>query len=205
MGYFPPIESRLRRMGYLTIAGVDEAGRGPLAGPVVSAAVILDPKKDAKMLDDSKKLTAKSRKELFSHILENCLDYAITAIPHTEIDKSNILNCVREANKICIKSLSKRPDLILIDGRDRQFVEGDFYNLIKGERKSASIAAASILAKVTRDAIMRKFGEEFPMYKFERHMGYGTRLHRTLIDEHGLCEIHRKSYTCSAPKARPSS
>ncbi len=180
------------------IAGVDEAGRGPLAGPVVSAAVILDPKKDSSKFEDSKKLSPKIRTELFNYILENCLDYAITAVPHTEIDKRNILNCVREANRICISSLSQKPDLILIDGRDKQFLRENFCNLIKGEGKSASIAAASILAKVTRDAIMRKFGKEFPNYKFEKHMGYGTRQHGELIDRYGLCEIHRKSYTLRA-------
>ena len=177
------------------IAGVDEAGRGPLAGPVVSAAVILKPDIDTSALDDSKSLSAKERIRLFNYIMENCLDYAITAVPHTDVDKVNILNCVRIANGICIKSLKKKPEIVLIDGRDKQFIRGKFYNLIKGESKCASIAAASILAKVTRDAIMKKFAEEHPLYGFDKHKGYGTRAHREIIKKHGLCEIHRRSYT----------
>lgn len=194
MGYFPPIESRLKRMGFSLIAGVDEAGRGPLAGPVVSAAVILKPDIDTSELDDSKRLNEKERVKLFDYILKNCLDYAITAVPNTDVDRVNILNCVRIANRICVKSLKKKAEIVLVDGRDKQFISGKFYNLIKGEGKSASIAAASILAKVTRDAIMKKFAEEYPLYGFDKHKGYGTRLHRALIKKHGLCEIHRKSF-----------
>ncbi len=194
MAYFPPIESRLKRMGYSLIAGIDEAGRGPLAGPVVSASVILKEDINTEEIKDSKKLSKKKRLELFNFILENCIDYSISIVSHTEIDKINILNSVRVANMLCIKSLKQKPDIILIDGRDKQFITHPFYCMIKGESKSVSIAAASILAKVTRDLLMDYFAKEFPEYKFEKHMGYGTRLHKNLIKKYGRCEIHRKTF-----------
>jgi ribonuclease HII len=194
MSCFPPIESRLKRMGFSLIAGIDEAGRGPLAGPVVSAAVILKNKINTTEIKDSKKLTPKKRIELFDFILKNCIDYAISIVSHTEIDKINILNCVRVANELCIKGLKHKPDIILIDGIDKQFIKQPFYTMKKGEDKSPSIAAASILAKVTRDLIMRHYAKEYSKYQFEKHMGYGTRLHRSLIKKYGLCDIHRRSY-----------
>lgn len=191
---FLPIESRLRRQGYSLIAGIDEVGRGPLAGPVVSAAVIL--KEDAHIpgLNDSKLLSHARRLELFDIILDNCLDYAIAAVSHINIDRVNILNCVRMANDLCVRALKEKPDLVLIDGRDRQIIKRPFCTMIKGESKSPSIAAASILAKVTRDAIMCRYAREFPSYHFDRHKGYGTRAHQSLILKHGVCELHRKTF-----------
>ncbi len=192
---FIPIESRLKHFGFNIVAGIDEAGRGPLAGPVVCAAVIL--KEDAHLpgLKDSKLLSAKKRAELFDIILENCLDYAVCVVPHTFIDEVNILNAVRAANKICVQSLKIKPDLVIIDGRDKQFLDGNFQTIVKGDLKICCIAAASVLAKVVRDNLMDHYHKSFPEYEFSSHMGYGTRKHFANIKKYGLCEIHRKSYT----------
>lgn len=195
MGCFIPIESRLKHQGFNLIAGIDEAGRGPLAGPVVSAAVILKPKTVIEGLDDSKKLSHKARENLFPIIIENCLDYAIAIVPHTVIDEVNILNAVRIANDLCIHSLRQKPDLALIDGRDKQIMDLPFCSIIKGDSRVKSIAAASILAKVVRDRIMVHYAKEYPDYGFELHKGYGTRKHRSIINRIGFCDIHRKSYT----------
>lgn len=204
---FLPFESQLRNQGFRLIAGVDEAGRGPLAGPVVSAAVILKEKVHlpggmAKLpgLNDGKLLTAKKREQLFELILENCLDYAIAIIPHQIIDQVNILNATRIANDLCLSALSQTPDIALMDGRDKQIIDIPFLNIIKGDRKIRSIAAASILAKVTRDAIMRHYSKEFPHYGFEKHMGYGTRLHCANLEKYGFCPIHRRSFHLKSSK-----
>ena len=195
MSTFLPIISRLHNQGFNLLAGIDEAGRGPLAGPVVCAAVIL--KEDAELpnLNDSKLLSAKKRLQLFNLILENCLDYAIAVVPHEIIDRINILNAVRQANLLCIKSLKIKPKLILIDGRDKQFIRQRFQTIIKGDSRVACIAAASILAKVTRDMIMKHYHQLYPQYQFDQHFGYGTRKHYSKIEQHGLCDIHRKSYS----------
>ncbi len=194
MSNFIPIEPHLYARGYSIIAGIDEAGRGPLAGPVVSAAVILKKDTIIEGLNDSKKLTAKKREQLFPQILENCLDYAISFVSHQTIDRINILNATRLANKLCIKSLKIKPDIILIDGRDKQFLKSPFLTLKKGDLKMKSIAAASVLAKVFRDKIMEYYHKKLPEYGFHQHKGYGTRKHSSNIKEFGLSEIHRKSY-----------
>ena len=194
MSSFIPVESRLKKLGFKFIAGVDEAGRGPLAGPVVSAAVIL--KKNARLpgLKDSKLLTPKKREELFSAIIKNALDYTITAIPHQFIDRTNILRAVQAANDLCINELTIPPDIVLIDGRDKQIIDIPFQCIIKGDRFVRVIAAASVLAKYTRDKIMTDFAREFGKYEFHIHKGYCTRRHRELIKKFGPCELHRKSY-----------
>lgn len=191
---FTPLEAELKAQGHILIAGIDEAGRGPLAGPVVSAAVIL--KENARLpgLNDSKKLTAKKRLKLFNLILKNCLDYSISAVSHLVIDKFNILNATRFANDLCISALNQKPDIALIDGHDSQILDIPFITIVKGDSHIRSIAAASILAKVTRDAIMHRYAREFPHYHFEKHSGYGTRLHRSCLAKHGICAIHRKSF-----------
>jgi len=194
MANFIPLESHLKARGYLVIAGIDEAGRGPLAGPVVSAAVILKDKAVLEGLNDSKKLTAAKREALFPEIIENSLDYAIAVVSHKTIDKINILNATRLANKLCIKSLKIKPDIIVIDGRDKQFLSNKFLTLKKGDLKMKSIAAASVLAKVFRDKIMEYYDGKIPNYGFSKHKGYGTREHRNIIGKIGLSEIHRKSY-----------
>lgn len=180
------------------VAGIDEAGRGPLAGPVVCAAVIL--KKGAKIpgLNDSKKLTAKKRETLFPIIKKSAIAYAIATIPHAYIDKHNILKAVQKANFLAIKKLKTKPTLILIDGCDKQILDPlniPYKTIIKGDTFVREIMAASILAKVTRDRLMRRYSEKYPEYKFEKHKGYDTRLHRSLLQIHKPCEIHRKSYT----------
>lgn len=195
MPSFLPFEAQLKKAGFKLIAGIDEVGRGPLAGPVVSAAVILKDKAKIPGLADSKELTPKKREDLFGKIIENCLDFSISLVSHLVIDDINILNATRFANFLCIKHLKLKPDLVLIDGRDKQIIDVPFHTIIKGDRYVRSIAAASILAKVTRDFIMKKYSEEFSSYGFERHMGYGTRLHRQNLTLHGACEIHRRSYT----------
>jgi ribonuclease HII len=189
------MESGLRKSGFNFVAGMDEAGRGPMAGPVCCAAVILKDGARIPGLNDSKKLSARQRLKLFDIILKNALDYAIVLVPHQIIDEINILNSVRFGNQLCVEALETKPDIILIDGRDKQFLTENHKTIIKGDSKIRSIAAASILAKVTRDKVMKKYSEEFPNYEFERHMGYGTRLHRALLKRFGPCEIHRKSYS----------
>ncbi|MFA6917613.1 MAG: ribonuclease HII [Candidatus Gracilibacteria bacterium] len=189
-----PIEARLKKAGFKRIAGIDEVGRGSLAGPVVSAIVIL--KNGAKLpgLDDSKKLTSQKRDKLFEMILDNAVDYSITLVPHETIDKINILNSVRIANDICVRALHDEPDIILIDGKDKQIIDLPFKTIIRGDTKVRCIAAASILAKVVRDKVMRYYAKEYGKYGFEKHVGYGTREHRSNIAKHGYCDIHRKSY-----------
>lgn len=177
------------------IAGIDEAGRGPLAGPLIAAAVILPENFNLIGLNDSKKLTAHARVRLFNEILEQAIDYAIAVVAPEIIDRVNIVGAVRIANDICIRSLKNMPDIALIDGRDKQILTIPFLTMIEGDSRIRSIAAASILAKVVRDAIMRRYAREFPGYGFERHKGYGTRLHRSTLTKIGPCAIHRKSYT----------
>lgn len=195
MAKFLPIEAKLKKMGFFVIAGMDEAGRGPLAGPVVSAAVILKENCRIPGLDDSKKLSAKKREKLFTTIIENAIDYSISIVPHSTIDEINILNAVRFANYSCIKNLQNRPDFILIDGCDKQIIDLPFQTVVKGDARVRVIAAASILAKVTRDFIMRQYAKEYNIYGFEKHMGYGTRFHRSMIRKHGASAVHRKSFT----------
>lgn len=197
MARFIPLESRLRREGVSLIAGIDEAGRGPLAGPVVSAAVILKPNTRIPGLADSKLLSAKKREELFPQIIEKALDYSISIVSHIVIDDVNILNAVRFANHLCVKHLKHKPDIVLIDGRDKQIIDIPFQTIIKGDMKIRTIAAASILAKVARDRIMKEYDKQFPKYKFGQHMGYGTKMHRDLVKKYGFCEIHRRSYNIS--------
>lgn len=198
MASFLPLESDLKKQGFFLIAGIDEAGRGPLAGPVVSAAVILKENNRLPGLNDSKKLSTKQREKLFPLILEHALDYCITIVPHSTIDEVNISQATRLANDICIRSLRFQPHIVLFDGNDKQIIDCQFMTIINGDAKIRSIAAASILAKVTRDRIMTHYAKHYPQYGFEKHMGYGTRYHRSRITEMGLCDIHRKSYTFAA-------
>lgn len=197
MAHFIPLESQLKRSGVRFVAGIDEAGRGPLAGPVVSAAVILKDGAVLPGLDDSKKLSAQKREKLFELIMKNCVDYAIAIVSHITIDEINILNAVRLANKLCVEHLRQKPEMILIDGKDRQTLSLPHQTIIKGDSKVRCIAAASILAKVTRDKIMHRYAKEYKKYGFENHVGYGTREHKTNIFKFGLCPIHRKSYNCT--------
>jgi len=182
--------------GYKAIAGIDEAGRGPLAGPVVAACCILDPAKPVYGLDDSKKLSEKKREALFPVIKENALAYAVVAVDAGTIDEINILEATKQAMRECVRQISDSivPDLLLIDAVKLEGVDQEVVPIIKGDAKSNSIAAASILAKVTRDHIMVEYDEKYPGYGFAKHKGYGTKDHYAAIREHGMSPIHRRSF-----------
>ena len=187
-------ETKAQSRKFNNIAGVDEAGRGPLAGPVVAAAVIFPSTIDLAGLDDSKKLSAKKRDELFPKIQEKAVAYGVAVVDPKVIDEINILQAARLAMKDAVNQLKPVPDLLLIDGNQKIESSLDQWAIIKGDSKSLSIAAASVLAKVTRDRIMDDYHKLYPQYQFNRHKGYGTKLHRTLIQEHGPCPIHRSTF-----------
>lgn len=180
--------------GELVICGVDEAGRGPLAGPVCAAAVILPDGYEIPGLNDSKQLTDKKRRELFPIIKEQAIAYGIAMVDEKTIDQVNILNATFLAMKDAISQLSVRPDLALIDGNRTTEFGVEAIPVVKGDARDASIAAASILAKVTRDTFMEEMDEQYPEYGFAVHKGYGTRRHYDAIREHGMCPIHRRTF-----------
>ena len=180
--------------GIKCICGVDEAGRGPLAGPVCAAAVILPPNIQILGLDDSKKLTDKRRRELFPIIKEQALAYGIAFADHKEIDEINILQATYLAMQRAIDALSIKPELALIDGNRAKDFGIAVETVIKGDSLSASIAAASILAKVTRDDYMLEMAKAYPQYDFEVHKGYGTRLHYEKLEQYGPSPIHRMTF-----------
>jgi len=178
-----------------TVAGVDEAGRGPLAGPVVVAAVILNPAIEIEGLNDSKKLSEKKRGELFEIIRETAIDWNVQIISSKVIDEINILHATFLGMEKAVENLEVRPEICIIDGNQlseklKHFAQA----IIKGDSKFASIAAASILAKVTRDRIMRELHEKFPIYNFKKNKGYPTREHLKAISKYGIISQHRKSY-----------
>ncbi len=179
----------------LIIAGVDEAGRGPLAGPVVATAVILKKGIDIVGLNDSKKLSSKNRERLFSEIIEKCFTFQIVFVSHTKIDEINILNATFYGMALYVKRLSIKPDLCTIDG-DKMPDEIKTFSkfIIKGDAKYASIAAASILAKVSRDRFMIKLHKKYPQYNFKKNKGYPTKEHIKKIFESGITPYHRKSF-----------
>lgn len=176
------------------IAGVDEAGRGPLAGPVVAAAVILDPEKPIDGLDDSKKLSAAKREGLYPLIQDRALAWSIIAIGVAEIDQFNILQATLLGMKKAIETLSPAPSLALIDGNRAPQVSCAVKTLVGGDSLEPAISAASILAKVSRDRMMKKLHSEYPVYGFDRHKGYPTAHHLECLREHGPCEVHRRSF-----------
>jgi ribonuclease HII len=178
------------------VAGADEAGVAPWAGPVVAAAVILDPACVPKGVDDSKKLTAARREELFAEICA-CAEVAIAFAPPARIDRINILRASQWALAQAVRGLSRRPALVLVDGPHRPPIDlpCEVRPIVDGDARSASIAAASIVAKVTRDQLMRRLGLAFPDYGFEQHKGYGTELHVAALKKHGPCCHHRLSFT----------
>lgn len=188
------IENEYREKGFNIICGVDEAGRGPLAGPVYAAAVILPSDCVIEGLNDSKKLTEKKREALFDEIKEKALAYGIASADEKEIDEINILNATFLAMKRAIVSLSVKPDLALIDGNQKPHTDIEEVTVIKGDAKSMSIAAASVLAKVSRDRFMLEMAEKYPQYEFARHKGYGTKLHYEKIAQYGVCDIHRRTF-----------
>ena len=188
------IEDSLYSDGIVTVCGVDEAGRGPLAGPVCAAAVILPPHLEIPGLDDSKKLTDKRRRELFPIIQEKAIAYGIGLASHEEIDEINILQATFLAMERVLAQLNVRPDIALIDGNREKDFGLPVQTVIKGDSRSANIAAASILAKVTRDEIMESMAEQYPQYGFEIHKGYGTKAHYEALRTYGHSPIHRISF-----------
>lgn len=190
------MEKELYQKGFQTIAGIDEAGRGPLAGPVVVAGVIMPKDSMIEGVNDSKKVSEKKREKLYDLILEEAISYSVAVIGQDCIDDINILNATKQGVSTVVEELDVRPDLILLDALTHIDTKGIPYDsIIKGDAKCYCIAAASILAKVTRDRIMRQWDEIYPQYGFAKHKGYGTAAHIEAIKEYGLCPIHRRSFT----------
>ncbi len=188
------IENSLYEKGYKYIAGVDEAGRGPLAGPVCAAAVILPPDAQIEGINDSKKLSKKKRELLFDIIKETSVAYAIEFVYPDVIDDINIKKATALAMHNAVSRLETAADFVLIDGNDNIPYDTDYQYVVKGDAKSQSIAAASILAKVSRDRLMVEMDKEYPEYGFAKHKGYGTKDHMLNIQKHGVSKVHRKSF-----------
>ena len=189
------IEKDLNLKGFNKICGIDEAGRGPLAGPVVVSAVIMPNDSMIEGVNDSKKVSEKKREKLYDEIISNAIAYGVAIIDQKEIDDINILNATKKGLTEALMQLSEKPDIILVDALTGIDTLGiPYQSIIKGDAKSYSIAAASIIAKVTRDRIMRQWDELYPEYGFEKHKGYGTKAHIEVIKSKGICPIHRKSF-----------
>lgn len=188
------IDDQFRESGYSLIAGVDEAGRGPLAGPVFAAAVILPPENGLPATMDSKKISPARREALYHEIVSVAVAWNVASIESQVIDRINILQATLKAMVDAVRNLSDTPEMILVDGAQTPFVDSHSRALKKGDGISQSIGAASILAKVLRDQTMARYHEEFPQYGFASHKGYGTREHMDAIAEHGPCPIHRRSF-----------
>lgn len=180
--------------GFKTVCGVDEAGRGPLAGPVYAAAVILPVGTEIACLNDSKKLSEKKREELFDTINDIAISVSVGTASEKEIDEINILNATFLAMKRAVEGLEISPDYAIIDGNRAPNLEIPTETVVKGDGKVMSVAAASIIAKVSRDRFMLKMAEQYPEYQFEKHKGYGTRLHYEMIEKYGVSPIHRRSF-----------
>lgn len=187
-------ENILKSQGYTAVCGVDEAGRGPLAGPVFAAAVILPDDMEDLGINDSKKLSEKKRDALFDIIKEKAIAYCIASADEKEIDELNILNATFLAMKRAVEGLSVKPDIALIDGNRKPNTGIEEMTLVKGDAKSISIAAASILAKVSRDRFLLELDEKYPEYQFRKHKGYPTALHYEMIKAHGISPVHRLSF-----------
>ncbi|MDA8104798.1 MAG: ribonuclease HII [Nitrospiraceae bacterium] len=183
-----------RQRGFALIAGIDEAGRGPLAGPVVAAAVVLPPSARIKGLRDSKKVPEKEREGLFRDVLFLAGAIGVGVVEHDEIDRLNILRATKQAMTLAIRDLNVAPDLLIIDAVALPSVPIEQTSPFKAESKSACVAAASIVAKYVRDSIMLRYHETYPQYNFNKHKGYCTREHLAMLALHGPCVIHRKSY-----------
>lgn len=187
-------ENKLWSEGYSKIAGVDEAGRGPLAGPVYAAAVIFEKGTVIEGINDSKKLSEKKREKLFDEIIEKALSYAIVSVDEKEIDKINILNASLKAFSLAVEKLSQKPDYVLFDGNRAPQMNIPFEAVVKGDAKSQAIAAASILAKVSRDRYITEMDKIYPQYGFAGHKGYPTKEHKEAVAKHGPSPIHRLTF-----------
>ncbi len=188
------IENEITHRGFKFVCGVDEAGRGPLAGPVCAAAVILESGTEIEGLNDSKKLTEKKREQLFDIIKEKAVAYSVAFASVEEIEELNILGATFLAMKRAVEGLPIKADFAIIDGNRLPNLEIDAEPVIKGDAKSMSIAAASVLAKVTRDRLLLEYDKQYPEYSFAAHKGYGTKAHYEAIAKHGITPIHRKSF-----------
>lgn len=189
------IDKSYFKEGYNYICGIDEAGRGPLAGPVVVAAVIMPKDSMIEGVNDSKKVSEKKREKLYELIIEEAISYSVGIVDQNEIDRINILNATKAGLTEAVRTLKVKPELILVDALTNIDTCGVPYkSIIKGDAKSYSIAAASIIAKVTRDRIMREWDNVYPQYGFASHKGYGTAKHILAIKEYGPCPLHRKSF-----------
>jgi len=189
-------ERSLRRKGYQWIAGLDEVGRGPLAGPVVAACVILEATCDTSCFVDSKVISAEKRSSLYRELRQNGAQIAVGIVSEAEIDRLNILQASLLAMKKAVDAMSVRPDFLLVDGNQSVPLTIPQQTLVKGESKSASVAAASIVAKVVRDDLMNQYHLQFPQYNFKQNKGYPTLEHRRAIKTHGPCALHRQSFKC---------
>lgn len=187
-------EQQARTRGYAQVAGIDEAGRGPLAGPVVAAAVILQPDLPLIGVNDSKKLTERQRERLFEQIKLQALAVGVGIVDAATIDRINILQATRQAMLEAVQQLALQPDMLLIDGITPIATQLPQQTIKQGDQRSASIAAASIIAKVTRDRLMLAYDQQFPQYGFARHKGYGSAAHLAALRSHGPCPIHRLSF-----------
>ena len=185
-------DKKMRRGKYL--AGVDEAGRGPLAGPVYAAAVVFDEDVIIEGINDSKKLSEKKREALYDEICEKATSYCIASVDNNRIDEINILQATFEAMRTAVSGLAVEPDYVLVDGDKSPSIKTDHETVIKGDSKSMAIAAASILAKVSRDRYITEMAKLYPHYGFEKHKGYGTKAHYEAIEKYGVCPIHRMSF-----------
>jgi len=189
------IDKSYFKKGYNYICGIDEAGRGPLAGPVVVAAVIMPKDSMIEGVNDSKKVSEKKREKLYELIIEEAISYSVGIVDQNEIDRINILNATKAGLTEAVRTLKVKPELILVDALTNIDTCGvPYQSIIKGDAKSYSIAAASIIAKVTRDRIMKECDKVYPQYGFEKHKGYGTAAHISAIKENGLCPLHRLSF-----------
>lgn len=188
------IENKLYEKGYSFVCGVDEAGRGPLCGPVVAAAVILPKNECIEGVNDSKKLSEKKREKLYDDIVEKAVAYGIGISDVSVIEEVNILNATKIAMKKAIENLKIKPDYVLIDGNQMIDIDIDGQTVVSGDAKSESIAAASIIAKVTRDRMLIEYDKKYPEYGFAKHKGYGTKAHIEAIGKYGLTDIHRPSF-----------
>jgi ribonuclease HII len=187
-------DESLRKKGFLRIAGIDEAGRGPLAGPVVAAAVILKQGIKIERLRDSKKVPEKERETLFYQIINSSIDIGVGIVGHEEIDRINILRATQHSMQLAVEDLSTPPDILIIDALSLPSIPLRQLSFIKGESISASVAAASIIAKFTRDKIMLDYHQQYPEYNFKKHKGYSTQEHIDMLRLYGPCPIHRKSF-----------
>lgn len=187
-------ENAALNSGFEVICGIDEAGRGPLAGPVYAAAVILPKGHIVEGVNDSKKISEKKRDLLFDKIIDECVCYSIGTASEQEIDEINILQATFLAMRRAVAGLEIKPDIALIDGNKKPSLDIVEQTIVKGDSKSANIAAASIIAKVSRDRYMLEMAEKYPKYQFEKHKGYGTKLHYEMLEKYGISPIHRKTF-----------